>query len=628
MAQKGAVVARIISQYSDKGTKAAQKDLQNTSKTFDFFANKAKIAFAAAGAATLAFSKVSIAAYMEDQKSQKMLLQTLQNLGQGYADVRVEDFIHKIEAQTGVLDEQLRPAFAGLVRQTHDYSKAQDLLKLALDISAGSGKDLEQVTASLAKAYGGQTQAIGRLNIGLTKTDLAGKSFSEIQAKLTAMFQGQAATAADTYAGKVKILGAAYDNMKETIGKGLIDAFTNLSSGHSITDVTTQMQNFADSIAETTTNIGYLLGKIGSIPGGGIAKRILGDVGKANLFSEINMVANWLRNRKQGVDDYYEASNTAITIHTRSAGKVALDNIKAQQAAAKALADAQAKAAAKALADAQKKAKATAAEIASEKALLALKQFGISVASTTDPIELEAARLNLVKQNNIEAQNQFDKMMANIRAFNDASVAAGRYSDILAVLSDQTISTSEIELLAKKWGIPTDSVVAYIAKATGASNIPGLDSPGAIAAEGWKTALKALNDYLSALRNMPTGGGGGGAGAVGGNGASSSITNPLATTNLTPATQAKINASVLSPELYAGIQNSSSVSNFGALVNGGYANNTNAFGADRAGGQGIVVNMTVQGSVVTQNDLASAMRDSLLNGVLSGKPTTFSSVTL
>ena len=259
------------------------------------------------------------------------------------------------------------------------------------------------------------------------------------------------------------------------------------------------------------------------------------------------------------------------------------------------------------------------------KALDNLKKLGVVPTSSTDPIELEAARLNLVKQNNIEATNQFELMLKNIQAMNDASTAAGRYSDILGVLADQTISTSEIETLAEKWGMPANKVVAYIANVTGAAKITGLDSPANIAKLGWENALIALDKYLAKLNSTPN-----------------TTTSPSAPTVTTPAGTTGTGGTLLPSGAIAGVTDSSgntffapapgapSITDSTSLfaANGGYANNTNALGADRAGGQGVAVTVNVGGSVITQSDLTSAVRDSLLNGILSGKQTSFSSVGL
>ena len=70
----GAVIARIISQYSDKGSKAAQKDIARTAKTIDAFNKKIVKSYAIAGAAVAAFgiklAKDAVQGAMEDQKQQ------------------------------------------------------------------------------------------------------------------------------------------------------------------------------------------------------------------------------------------------------------------------------------------------------------------------------------------------------------------------------------------------------------------------------------------------------------------------------------------------------------------------------------------------------------------------------
>jgi hypothetical protein len=113
-------------------------------------------------------------AFAEDDKAAKVLSQTLNNLGLGFGNNAqiVNGYISSLEKQTGVLDDELRPAMDRLLRATGDITKSQKLLKLALDVSAGTGKTLTQVSQSLQKAYLGQTQALGRLGVGLSKAEL------------------------------------------------------------------------------------------------------------------------------------------------------------------------------------------------------------------------------------------------------------------------------------------------------------------------------------------------------------------------------------------------------------------------------------------------------------------------
>jgi hypothetical protein len=214
-------------------------------------------------AAVLAFGRASVKAFAEDNKAATSLGQTLKNLNLAYGSNigTVNGYISRLEAQTGVLDDELRPAMDRLLRATGSVTKSQELLNLALDIAAGTGKSVTQVSQSLQKAFLGQTQALGRLGVGLTKAEIASGSFEEIQQKLTTLFAGQAAAAADTFAGKLDKLTIAANNAKETIGAGLVDALTALSGGD--TDAGIQnIDKLASGIASSVKNVGLLIDKL------------------------------------------------------------------------------------------------------------------------------------------------------------------------------------------------------------------------------------------------------------------------------------------------------------------------------------------------------------------------------
>jgi hypothetical protein len=214
-------------------------------------------------AAVLAFGRASVKAFAEDDKAATSLGQTLKNLNLAYGSNigTVNGYISRLEAQTGVLDDELRPAMDRLLRATGSVGKAQELLNLALDVAAGTGKSVTQVSQSLQKAYLGQTQALGRLGVGLTKAELTSSSFEEIQQRLTTLFAGQAAAAADTFAGQLDKLTIAANNAKETIGKGLFDAITALSGGGT-TAATDNIDKLAKGVADTLANAGELIGKL------------------------------------------------------------------------------------------------------------------------------------------------------------------------------------------------------------------------------------------------------------------------------------------------------------------------------------------------------------------------------
>ena len=260
----------IIVSYNNKGTKQATKSIGGLEKSFQKMGLASKFGYAAAGTAALAFAKKSLTSAMADQKQQATLAQTLKNVGQSFATDSVNKYIDSLQRASGVSEELLRPSFEKLVRATGDADEAQRLLNLTLDISQSTGKSTEAVSASLSKAYLGQTQALGRLGIGMTKAELSSMNFEEITAKLTKLFAGQASTAAQTFAGQVGILNVAAAEASETIGYALIQSIQKLGGQNGAKDLAKQMETLAQSTADViggiTIAIGYFQ-KLGeSIP--------------------------------------------------------------------------------------------------------------------------------------------------------------------------------------------------------------------------------------------------------------------------------------------------------------------------------------------------------------------------
>jgi hypothetical protein len=208
----------IVSTYKDKGAKAASKSLNTLTKS----AKALGLAFGVFQ--TINFSKKAVRAFADDERAAGALSKTLQNLGQSYAVLQTAGFIQNLQNTTGILDDQLRPAFTQLVNSTLDAKEAQKLLSVALDVSAGTGKDLQSVTVALSKAVLKENTALSRLGIGLSKAELATMDMAQITDFLSKKFDGQAALAADSYAGKLAVLSAKASDAAETIGGSLVVA--------------------------------------------------------------------------------------------------------------------------------------------------------------------------------------------------------------------------------------------------------------------------------------------------------------------------------------------------------------------------------------------------------------------
>ena len=187
-------------------------------------------AAAAAGAAAIAIGIEGVKAAIADEKAQTQLALALENAtGATQAQIKAtEDSILQMSLATGVADDELRPALGRLVRSTGDITKAQDLLSTALDISAATGKPVEAIANSLAKAYDGNTAALGKLGVGLSTAELKTMSFEQVQGRLTELFGGAAARNADTYAGQIARVQVAFDEAKETLGTALLPILDQL----------------------------------------------------------------------------------------------------------------------------------------------------------------------------------------------------------------------------------------------------------------------------------------------------------------------------------------------------------------------------------------------------------------
>jgi hypothetical protein len=241
------------------GANKANKSLKSLIKNTKAFGLTSKLSVGAASVALAAYAKKSISTALADEKAQKILGQTLKNVGESFATPSVTKYIDSLQRATGVSEDQLRPAFDKLVTATQSASKAQDLLSLSLDISAATGKSAETVSAALSKAYLGNNTSLSKLGVGITKTELKSMSFEQVTKKLSVLFAGQAQTAAQTYSGQLDILKVAANEASETIGYALIDSIVKLGGQNGAKDLATQMQTLADNTANVITGITVVL---------------------------------------------------------------------------------------------------------------------------------------------------------------------------------------------------------------------------------------------------------------------------------------------------------------------------------------------------------------------------------
>lgn len=274
-----AIDVRLSSTWDAKGVNQAVKDINAIKSQLGSIERRTKVAsdsFNAFGGTlkslgtTVAavfsareigqFFSASIKGAIEDEKSLRVLNKTLSNLGFAGATQQVDDFISRLQFSAGIADDQLRPALNNLVLATGNLSKSQELLQVALDVSAGSGRDLDTITVALAKAYNGNYTALKKLNLGIDESLIKNKDLSGILTVLSQKFAGASANAVDTYAGRIQILKLAVGEAQESIGYGLLDALTNVSNaiGTNTSGLAGQTADLGDYFADVARGAGVL----------------------------------------------------------------------------------------------------------------------------------------------------------------------------------------------------------------------------------------------------------------------------------------------------------------------------------------------------------------------------------
>jgi hypothetical protein len=203
-----------------QATKGAGSDLNDMNKRAASVSKNISRAFAAIGIG-LSFKvlaneiKEATQAAIEDVKSQQLLANALKNTTNATDDqiAAVEEVIRGYQFSASVADDKLRPAYQKLALATKDTTQANKLLGIALDVSAGTGKDLDAVAQAMARSLAGSDTALNRLIPSL-------KGSKTPMEDLAAAFGGAAEKAANTdpYA-RMKII---FDDLQETVGMALL----------------------------------------------------------------------------------------------------------------------------------------------------------------------------------------------------------------------------------------------------------------------------------------------------------------------------------------------------------------------------------------------------------------------
>jgi hypothetical protein len=228
-------------------------------------------AAAAAGAFAVKLGVDGVKAAIDDEAALAKLTTTLNNVGLAHKTDEIDAYLDALEQSIGYLGD-LRPAYDRLIRSTRDTAEANRALEIALDVSAGTGRDLDSVVQALGRAFDGNTAGLSRLGAGIDSATLKTGDMQLITAELASTFGGQASRQAETFQGQLQQLQRATEQVAEALGRGLLNSLGETSDGttslvKAMEDLEPLMEGIGAQAGETATSLLTIVNSLASIAG-------------------------------------------------------------------------------------------------------------------------------------------------------------------------------------------------------------------------------------------------------------------------------------------------------------------------------------------------------------------------
>lgn len=545
MAKVPSLLVNAVTTFDGKALTKGQKQIQGFEKNVKKLAGAFGIAFSAQALAQ--YGKNAVKAFAAQQLEVAQLTTAVRNLGLAFATPEIDQFIDKLEAATGVNRDQLQPAMLKLLQVTGSVAKSQELLNLAMDVSAGTGTDLATTSEKLSQAYVGNFKGLRSLNLGLTQAELASSDFESVQKRLQVLFAGQAKVAADSYVGSMNKLAIASENASEKIGKSLLGALTTLSGGKTIDDTISKIDTLSTAIAGLIdATLGLKAGSIlqqyyglnaGKIPGG-FGNRSLSagnqDTQKADAKARAKAEADAAKRAKELLALQRKSQIAEKNKLSLSKAAAVFDTQRVSLAAAlKATYDKETRLRLEALIAIEEDNGDLALRKIGELAALQknadlAKLAGIKEISDATLLAINTQLLTELTAINSSKMAEGDKELAREEAFkkyNAAIVAAGQLAAKESYSERIQIQLTEIARLASLSKTTSAATTATLLRES--AELSMIDRVAKAQKLADDARLKALQEYIALLGKVGTGtgaGGGAGGGGAGGSGGPGSVT--------------------------------------------------------------------------------------------------------
>lgn len=197
---------------------------------FMFSGMMGKLAAAFSVVAVVKFGIMSAKAYGETKRSADALSASLRNVGitSSAAMKEFEDFAVKMREASGISKE----ATFDCLRLATNFGifgdKAKETTRAAHALSLGLGMDLNSAMMLLVKASEGNTTALSKYGIQITKTGNAGKDFEKVLKKVDDTFGKLAGADSDNLITKTKALKEEWKEFAATVGEAVTPALEKM----------------------------------------------------------------------------------------------------------------------------------------------------------------------------------------------------------------------------------------------------------------------------------------------------------------------------------------------------------------------------------------------------------------
>jgi len=595
MALSQYVAINFLTKFDKKGLERATKELKGFDKVVATGSFRLK-AFAKAGGIAAAagmalFAKNSIEAALAQERLDKQLQLTLRSIGQEFELPGVKAFIADLQRATNITEDQLVPALRQLVNQTGDLDTSQTLLSKALDISAGTGADLNSVLDAINKAAVGNYKSIAALGVGFTSAEAKSMGFVKLMQSLD-KYAGSAEEQTKTFAGQLVSFKTSAGEATETLGQGFITAASLIATGSDqLDEFGYKLENVATQFSDIMVGTSKSFGDKGL--GGYLDVAIIllqGLVGESSKLQQLEKDGIKLRQERILKEQGLYGLSGSVLDALQNQGK----STKRQLTYAEMLKKIQA--------DILLREKKLTAEKTAQQAL-DKKKNELAAMFDIDKINLQVALSRKLSGEDELRVKLLQKLQDGTKAAIDE---AARYADVLKVIEDGQITTAEVESLAKKWGITTAEVLLYLGVLFKANDE--------------LRKMLALLDEINKKKTTPT---------------AKTMTDPGYFTELGTKLVGTIGYTGMSAaEITAERYKESGAARRGiplmaeggivtkpTLAMIGEAGTEAVIPLDKMGNMGTTVNVNVAGSVISEGQLQSVIQDALYNLNRSGAVT-------